>query len=176
VTSFRLLVAIGLALCLTALAAGCGGGGSSSQVDQSGFSNSDRQLANQNLSTLDETSIPGTIVQLTATIGLPAVCRVHFAGAGSKNLDVILSWIPVPRSGNAFTWFKLTVSPNGVIPSSMHLGITQTKAELRSHYGVAYSPPFDPCQIDAFGRVTAVPLTLAGYPATGRKRKIPQGD
>ena len=162
---------------MTALgAAGCGGGGAGSQVDQGGFSVDDRQLANQNLATLDATSIPGTIVQLTATIGLPAVCRVHLAGGDSKDLDVILSWKPVPRSGNAFTWFKLTVAPSGVIASSMHLGITQNAAELQRHYGVAYTKPFDPCQIDAFGRLTAVPLTLSGIPPTGHKRKIPQGD
>ena len=157
--------------------AGCGGSTGSSNVDQSGFSDQVRAAANKDLAKLDGTNVPYTVVQLTATIGLPAVCRVHFPNADpSKNLNVLLSWKPVPRSGNAYTWFTLTVGPSGVIASSMHLGTTSTARQLQTHYGVAYTRPFDPCQIDAFGRITAVPLGLGGYPATGRKRFVPPGD
>lgn len=170
-----------LALGVVALTAGgCGGGNSGApragtSVDRGGFSTQDRQLANTALATLDGTSLPGTIVQLTATVGLPTVCRVHAVdiNAGPKDFDVILAWEPVFRSGNAFTWLQMTVASSGVVASSLHLGTTDSAAALARHYGVGYTLPFDPCQVNAFGDLHAVPLTFAAYPATGKRRKIP---
>ena len=174
---------VALALCGVALVlSGCGGGGAGSatnnaaaNVDRGGFTTHDRQVAQVALNTLKPTSVPGTIVQLTATIGLPSVCRVHFTSSkgGPANLDVILAWRPIPRSGDAFTWFKLTIGSSGVIPSSMDLGIAPNAQLLRTHYGVAYTRPFEPCRANAFGWLTAVPLTFAAYPTTGHARKIP---
>ncbi len=44
---------------------------------------------------------------------------------------------------------------------------------MEAHYGVAYTRPFEPCQIDAFGDLSAVAWNGA-YPATGKARSIPQ--
>lgn len=158
--------------------AGCGGSsshGGAAPVDRGGFTTADRSLAQTALNTLEGTNIPGTIIQLTATIGLPAVCRVHLesAKAGTPNFDVLLAWKPIPRSGDAFTWFTLTVSPSGVIPASMNLGTTESSASLQAHYGIAYTKPFDPCRINAFGWLTALPLTFGSYPTTGHALKVP---
>jgi hypothetical protein len=157
------------------LLAGCGGKSSGAQTDLGGFTLADRTAAQAALDLTNSTNVPPIIVQLTATIGLPKVCRVHFTRPqkAAATLDVVLAWKPVPRSGAAFTWFTFGIAPTGLIPASMKLGITPSAAKLATHYGVAYTRPFEPCQIDALGRVRAVPLTLAGNPATGHARTIP---
>lgn len=167
-----------LVLLLTIVAVLCAGCGSSggksgkgSAVDLGGFSVQDRARAQSLLNTLNATNVPATIVQLTATVGLPAVCRVHFAT--SSDLDVVLAWKPIRRSGDAPTWLTLTIGPDGALPSSLKLGTVADSAELEAHYGVAYTRPFEPCQINAFGWLTAVPLTLAGYPPTGHSLTVP---
>jgi len=164
------------AACAVALLlAGCGGSSGSSKVDLGGFTTKDRALAQVALNTLKPTSIPSTIVQLTATIGLPAVCRVHFVGtnSGGKNLDVLVAWTPIRRSGDAFTWLTLTIGSSGAIPASLQLGVAPNAKVLRTHYGVAYTRPFEPCRINEYGWLTAVPLTFAGYPATGHALTVP---
>ena len=162
----------GLGALATALvvlgATGCGGG--SASVDKGGFTNKQRTSAQTALDGFKGTAIPGTIVQLTATIGLPHVCRVHFDAKDSKTLDLIMAWTPPPGTSDAFTWFTAEIGSGGPIPQSLHLGVEASLKDLESHYGVAYTRPFDPCQIDAFGNLSVVPW-IGGYPPAGKTRK-----
>jgi hypothetical protein len=164
--------ALCVAVVLAAATAACGS--SSEPVDKGGFSSKDRAQAQTALNTIKGTSVPGTIVQLTATIGLPIVCRVHFANNDRKTLQLIMSWKPIPRSGNAFTWFSASLRSTGIVPNSMHLGTADTLKAIESKYGPAYTRPFEPCQINAFGYLTAVPWTGA-YPKTGHAQVKPEG-
>jgi hypothetical protein len=149
-------------------AAACGGG--SAPVDKGGFTAKDRTNAQAELDTFKGTAIPGTIVQLTATIGLPAVCRVHYAKGDSSTLYLIMAWRPLPKTSDAFTWFTATIGKDGPDQKSMRIGVEPSLKSLESHYGLAYTRPFDPCRIDAFGDLSVVPWTGA-YPASGKARQ-----
>ena len=152
------------------LIAGCG---SAAKVDKGGFSDGDRKNATTALDTLKGTAIPETIVQLTATIGLPAVCRIHRSNQDSKLFNLIMAWKPLPRTDGAYTWFTASIGSKGADPASLHLGVSPSLKAMETHYGVAYSHPFDPCQIDAFGNVSVVPWETS-YPPTGKARKLPE--
>src|SRR5262249_41089231 len=108
------LVAAALAAVAITLA-GCGS--SSSPVDKGGFTDKARTQAQAALDTFKGTAIPGTIVQLTATIGLPSVCRVHYSGKNTDTLYLVMAWRPQKRTSNAFTWFTAQIGPSGPIPT-----------------------------------------------------------
>ena len=165
------LVAAALAAVAITLA-GCGS--SSAPVDKGGFTDKERTQAQAALDTFKGTATPGTIVQLTATIGLPSVCRVHYSGKNTDTLYLVMAWRPQKRTSNAFTWFTAQIGPSGPIPTSLHLGVEPSLDSLEAHYGVAYTRPFDPCQIDAFGNLLVVPW-VGAYPPSGKARVLPSG-
>lgn len=146
------------------LATGCG---SSQPVDKGGFNAARRAQAQKALDTLVGTNITDTIVQLTATIGLPAVCRVHYVSDNPFTVDLVMGWTPIKTSDDAYTWMTAAIQTSGAIPSSLQLGEEPSLRALQAHYGVGYTRPFDPCSINAFGELTVLPWTGA-YPATGK--------
>jgi hypothetical protein len=97
---------------------------------------------------------------------------VHPHAQDPKLFDLIMAWKPTPTTDSAYTWFKATIGPDGAIPASLHLGVEPSLQALKAHYGEAYTRPFDPCQIDAFGNLHVVPW-IDAYPPSGHARKIP---
>jgi hypothetical protein len=153
-----------------AAATGCGG---SAPVDKGGFTSKERLSAQTALDTFKGTAIPGDIVQLTATIGLPSVCRVHYAKGDTSKLYLVMAWQPRYKgTSDAYTWLTAQIGVGGPDPKSLHLGVEPSLAALKTHYGVAFTVPFDPCQIDAFGNLKVLPWTGA-YPPAGKARAIP---
>ena len=113
-------------------------------------------------------------MQLTATIGLPSVCRVHYKTGDDKKLYLIMAWRPLAKTSGAYTWLTAQVGEHGPIAKALHLGIERSLPALESRYGVAYTRPFDPCRVDAFGYLS-VARWVGAYPATGKARALPRG-
>jgi hypothetical protein len=142
-------------LATTMSLAGCGSG---SQVDGSGFTASDRKLAQADLDSLRQTSIPTAFVSITATARTaPAVCRIHLNSTKPKTFKLFLFWVPFSNLAvtkeaikTTYTWFDATIGQD-VRQDVFHIGHAKPDAPkgrvLKSHAGTAFARPSKPCEV-----------------------------
>jgi hypothetical protein len=141
--------AVMTAVVVSALAttAGCG-----STADLGGFTRGDRAAAQSALDTLQQTSIPTTLVVLTNTAGtVPTVCRVHLESVRPRTFALFVFWRPSKRAvGGTYTWFRATILDH-VRQDTFHTGYVSRRAGeasvLKSHRGDAFAKPSEPCEI-----------------------------
>jgi len=127
--------------------------GSSAEVDEGGFTASDREVAQAILDGLQKTSIPTALVSLTTTAAAaPAVCRLHLESANPRTFRLFLFWVPkdAKAMGTAYSWFEATLRER-VLQDSFHIGHsdgTRSKSKvLKSHVGDAFAKPVEQCEV-----------------------------
>jgi hypothetical protein len=168
----RLALAAGAAAATAGLVlTGCGGGG----VDSGGLSSSDRKAAQNVLDTLQNTSIPTTLVSLTATAGLvPQACRVHLESRKPSTFKLFVFWKPYVPPGYApatnagaddvqqqsYSWIAATIGDN-VNNDTFHLGhapsaLPRAKV-MASNAGNVFSKPGARCQVLQNGYLRLLP-------------------
>ena len=151
----RLITGALAAAAMLALA-GCG----SSKTDAGGFTKSDRLDAQRALDTLEYTSIPSAVLQISDESHVPNSCTVHLQSKSPTTFRVFLTWIPRNTdiaNGDSYTWLEAIVSPTGEKPV-FHMGNIPSDVphdvamrQLESHYGTAMQLPYEKCEVLANG-------------------------
>jgi hypothetical protein len=144
------------ALAGAALLAGCGGGG---KVDRGGFSAGDRRAAQAALDLLTQTSVKTVAVNLIATVGVPAACRVHIEARQPLTFKLFMSWIPTRGSSRTYAWLQAVIGPDGLKRDyAFHVGNETSAAAVKSHYGTAFAKPYEPCEVTNINTFSLVPF------------------
>jgi hypothetical protein len=147
----------------------CGGGGGGG-TDRNGFTSNDRAAAQAALNSLQPTAVPDTVVQLTATSGLPAACKVHLVTSNPPRFTLWIDWTPINHQGamttRAMSWVKAQIGLSGVNGDTLKSGFIQSIGDrqtaynkLRATAGNAFSNPSEDCQLLANGDLALLPAS-----------------
>jgi hypothetical protein len=130
------------------VASSCGG----STTDKGGFTSADRAAAQVVLDSLQQTSIPTTLVVFTNTAGtVPVACRIHLESKNPPRYTLFILWRPSMRAvGGTYTWFRATLGrdaaqdtfASGYVPRR----VRQSRV-LSSQRRDAFARPNEPCEI-----------------------------
>jgi hypothetical protein len=147
--SAAVLVVVAALAILTA----CGGGTASREGD--------RQATLTALRILSSSSLWQIATRTTLTqSSQPAACVLHIEKTKPLKFKLFMSWIPtatVQRTvfegqPRAYVWLRAAITKQGAKPDySLHLGNERSLEALKSHYGDAFSKPFERCVLLANG-------------------------
>jgi hypothetical protein len=116
------------------------------------------------LATLEQTSVPTTLVTLTNTAGAaPSICRVHLESTNPRRFKLFLFWVPSKLArGATYSWFVASLGTD-VVEDSFHTGYANRGARksqvLRSHAGDVLSRPSERCEVLMNGYLRLLPAT-----------------
>lgn len=163
-----------LAILATLCAGGClaltACGGGSSATDSHGFTSSDRSAAQAALNSLLPTSVSTAVIQITATSGLPAKCKVRLQSSKPPKFTLWVDWTPKLIAGQgvarALTWVRADIGLEGLYADTLKLGNVQQQtgraaasAKLLTLAGAAgaLTNPVEDCVLLANGDLKLVP-------------------
>jgi hypothetical protein len=152
--AFRLTV---IGIVCTFVLAGCGGGGGG-KVDSGGFTASQFNAARNALTLLGQTSVYDAALKLSYTQAeVPTACVVHIEQEKPLTFKVFMTWVPnktslgVGKVGTAlrsFSWLEAVIGAQGLKSDySFHQGNELSMADLKTHYGNAFSKPVHRCLV-----------------------------
>jgi hypothetical protein len=137
--------------------AGCGGGGGG-RVDSGGYTASQFNAARDVLTQLGQTSVYDAALKISYTQAeVPTACVVHIEQRNPLTFKVFLTWVPnqaalgggpAAAAQRSYSWLEAVVGAAGLKGDySFHQGNELTMADLKTHYGDAFSKPVHQCLV-----------------------------
>jgi hypothetical protein len=131
--------------------AGCGG---SATADSNGFTPADREAARNALAVLAQTSVYDAALKISLTQAkVPTRCVVHIDQRDPLKFELFMTWVPDPdvvAKGylRSYAWLQAVIGKDGIKGDySFHQGNELNEADLKAHYGDAFSKPASKCLV-----------------------------